>query len=575
VWLMTSTLEGAFISYSATFQHVDALGATNTSLVNSVTIHAMNHIVRLTVPADDGIPDFLVNDTTNVDALPNNVYSSTGPVFPVTSLTNVTVNGTLSGTQSNITVTVSAPPGFVYLQFPDPSAGTMTIGKVQRSDGVTLLVGPNVWQTPERDHMLPPQPQNRVHLFDYNSTGSYTITYGPMVTAPAVTTLTGVATNPVSATLNALVNPDNGVTSVYFEWGTTTNYTGVTPDLSLTQSLNTPQDAALLLEGLRPNTTYHYQAVAENSAGTSFGGDVTFTTPLVTPPLIAQVAYVTMAVGQTLLITNQANTQVIFTGDPVNPLGSSITTNGLFRWTPSCGQGSSTNIVTLWATDVQYPTVSNHMTFLVTVGDCVQLGVGSAALVSGQEACVPVNLASSSVPLNNVQFTLQFPANQVTNLSISSTNLAVGAAILQSVSPTQAVFSVSALTGRTLQGPANLAEICFQASTAHSGFVLLALTGVQGTKSGGGSVGNSSSASGQLVVVAAEPLLQAGRQTNAAFALTLYGLPGSNYIIQSAADLSGNWQSNLSLTITGIVNAIPVGGPSSNPPVQFYRAYKP
>ena len=28
--------------------------------------------------------------------------------------------------------------------------------------------------------MLPPQPQNLVHLFDYDSTGSYTITYGPI-----------------------------------------------------------------------------------------------------------------------------------------------------------------------------------------------------------------------------------------------------------------------------------------------------------------------------------------------------------------------------------------------------------
>ena len=127
---MTSTLEGAFISYSATFQEVNALGATNISLVNSVAIHEMNHIVRITVPSDDGIPDFLVNDTTNVDALPDNVYSSTGPVFPVTSLTNVTVTGTLSGTQSNVTATVAAPPGWVYLQFPDPSGGTMTIASV-------------------------------------------------------------------------------------------------------------------------------------------------------------------------------------------------------------------------------------------------------------------------------------------------------------------------------------------------------------------------------------------------------------------------------------------------------------
>ena len=141
-WLMTSTLEGAFVSYNATFKHVNALGVTNSSLVNSVRIHEMNHIVRVTAPDDDGIPDFLVNDTTNIDALPDNVYSSAGPVFPVTSLTNVTVNGTLSGTQSNITVTVSAPLGWVCLQFPDPSSGSMTIASVRRSDGVNLLVGP-------------------------------------------------------------------------------------------------------------------------------------------------------------------------------------------------------------------------------------------------------------------------------------------------------------------------------------------------------------------------------------------------------------------------------------------------
>ena len=62
----------------------------------------------------------------------------------------------------------------------------------------------------------------------------------------------------------------------------------------------------------------------------------------------------------------------------MDPAGAAITTNGLFRWTPACDQGSSTNIITIWATDVQYPSVSNYMTFLVTVGDCVELGVGSA-----------------------------------------------------------------------------------------------------------------------------------------------------------------------------------------------------
>ena len=43
-------------------------GNTNTSLINQVNIHELNHVVRLTAPTDDGLADFLVNDTTNVDA---------------------------------------------------------------------------------------------------------------------------------------------------------------------------------------------------------------------------------------------------------------------------------------------------------------------------------------------------------------------------------------------------------------------------------------------------------------------------------------------------------------------------
>jgi hypothetical protein len=35
----------------------------------------MNHIVRITVPEDDGIPGFLVNDPTNIEGLPDDVFS--------------------------------------------------------------------------------------------------------------------------------------------------------------------------------------------------------------------------------------------------------------------------------------------------------------------------------------------------------------------------------------------------------------------------------------------------------------------------------------------------------------------
>jgi hypothetical protein len=575
VWLMTSSLEGAFISYSATFQEVNALGATNISLVNSVAIHEMNHIVRITVPSDDGIPDFLVNDTTNIDALPNNVYSSTGPVFAVTSLTNVTVTGTPSPSQSNITASLTAPAGFVYFEFPDPGQGTMTIGSVTRSDGVNLLVGPNVWQTPERDHMLPPQPQNLVHIFDYNSTGSYTITYGPVVTVPSVTTLQGVSTNPGVATLNCLVNPNNGITTVYYQWGGTTNYTNVTSSVSLTESLNTPQDAAIVLEELLPNTTYHFQAVAANSAGTSFGGDVAVTTPLVSPPVITQATNETIAVGQRLAFVNQANTPVNYSLDPGDPAGCAITTNGIFTWAPSCEQGSSINQIKIWATDIQYPMVSNSMTFQVTVGDCIELSIGSVAVQSGQSACVPVTLVGASVPLGDIQFTLQFPPNRLTNWSISSTDIAVGAAVLTSSSASQAQFEVRALTGKFLQAPANIAQICFQALGAHSGFVPMVVTNMQGTETNGALAGAASVTPGTVTIVAVEPLLQAASSTRSNIMLTLYGNPGSNYVIQSSTTLSNNdWHAAMSTTPGSVAIQINIGTGGTNAPVRFFRAYQ-
>ena len=152
IWWMTSSLEGDFINFSSTFRHSDALGGLETSLIQGVTIHEMNHVVRITYPSDDGIPDFLCNDTTNVDALPDNVYSSDGNVYPVTSLTGATASsGCDQCVNSSVTISdwrTSFPEGFVYFQLPDPSGRQPAITSVKRSDGSELLVGPNVWQTP-------------------------------------------------------------------------------------------------------------------------------------------------------------------------------------------------------------------------------------------------------------------------------------------------------------------------------------------------------------------------------------------------------------------------------------------
>jgi hypothetical protein len=76
-WLMTSTLEGLFIDYSATFGHVDDFGNPKTSLIDDVSIHEMIHLVQASGALDDGKPDFLVNDIPDPADLPDSRNSET------------------------------------------------------------------------------------------------------------------------------------------------------------------------------------------------------------------------------------------------------------------------------------------------------------------------------------------------------------------------------------------------------------------------------------------------------------------------------------------------------------------
>ncbi|PYI46932.1 MAG: hypothetical protein DMF11_07460, partial [Verrucomicrobia bacterium] len=97
------------------------------------------------------------------------------------------------------------------------------------------------------------------------------------LTGPAIVT-TNPATNVLnsSATLNGTVDPHGLSTSVQFQYGTTTSYGSTTA--SQTKTGNTYQNVSANITGLNASTTYHFRIVATNSAGTTHGGDRTFTT---------------------------------------------------------------------------------------------------------------------------------------------------------------------------------------------------------------------------------------------------------------------------------------------------------
>jgi len=79
-------------------------------------------------------------------------------------------------------------------------------------------------------------------------------------------------------TLNGLITPGYLMTTVTFEYDTTTAYAHTISADPDTISGKNSGKRSIEITGLTPNTTYHYRVIAQNSLGTSYGSDRTFTT---------------------------------------------------------------------------------------------------------------------------------------------------------------------------------------------------------------------------------------------------------------------------------------------------------
>ena len=107
-WLLTSSLQGHFVDYDATFQHVDGLGDPRLSIIKSVNIHEMLHTVNAGEGGDTR-PDFLVNENPQVVTLPDTVWFSNSTTAAVTVAANVSVSGAAA---NGLTLSANASSGY-------------------------------------------------------------------------------------------------------------------------------------------------------------------------------------------------------------------------------------------------------------------------------------------------------------------------------------------------------------------------------------------------------------------------------------------------------------------------------
>jgi len=119
----------------------------------------------------------------------------------------------------------------------------------------------------------------------YGSDVTFQATSGGTPTAvPSVTTGAAGEITTVAAQLNGTVNPNGGFTNAFFEFGTTAELGGVSPNLGAGNG-SVPAAISWNLAALEPGTLYHYRLVASNSLGTTPGAIQTFRT-VFPPPMV-------------------------------------------------------------------------------------------------------------------------------------------------------------------------------------------------------------------------------------------------------------------------------------------------
>ncbi len=216
-FILTSTLAGYFENFTATFEHDNALGGLQTSLINSVSIHNLVQAVAVgyvgnppsaPIP-DDPTPDFLVSDLPGSNGAPDTLYLSTGGTSPVTSLG--TGNASVASTSNSdvYQVTADMPAGWGYFTIVDPTGGNLTVSQVERPDGLLLQPGDTVWSTVQNITSAGiVTAQNDLHFLDFSATAgpiTYTVTFvNPNAVTPAITQLQAVKPTLISVPVNAL-----------------------------------------------------------------------------------------------------------------------------------------------------------------------------------------------------------------------------------------------------------------------------------------------------------------------------------------------------------------------------------
>ncbi len=315
---------------------------------------------------------------------------------------------------------------------PDPANGAYQLAAVTRSDGVNIPLNTNVWVTDRTFFGLGRAPilENVLHLFDYNSSGTYTLTYTPLPSADTTPPASSVAPLPASSYAQIPLNwsgMDNpgGSGIAFYDIYVSQN------DGPFTLWLARTTETGAIYQGAY-GSTYAFYSLATDSSGNRESAPLVpeaQTTVNLTnsPPTILAATNVVANEGQTVAVTLPASDpdagQILTYGlGTSTPPGVNLdSASGLLTWTTGQTAGASTNVFAIIVTDNGAPPLSatgyatvvirvvNHAPVLAPIPD-LAVNEGDVILFTNQAGDI-------DLPANTLTFSLVGPVPTGATLS--------------------------------------------------------------------------------------------------------------------------------------------------------------
>lgn len=426
IWSITSSLQGLFIDYNASFEHLDSFGDPRLSLLKEVEIFEMNHLVQALGDKDDGLPDFLTNDIEDFNDYPDTIHFSDGGSADVglyQLVTYITSNPLPNGGFEATIGAELSTSGWSYLRIADPGEGGYVITAAERcEDGLDLMANTNVWLTDRTFEGLGNRPlrENVFHLLDCNTSGTpytYKITFQPKPDADTNLPTSTVASLPASSPL-----------SFPLTWSGTDAGSGISSyDLFVSEDggpweiwLNDTKRTSAIFAGI-DGVSYEFYSIATDFAGNSENKVAsaeagTLATRANAAPVITPIPDQSVFEGSTFRYSVSASDP----DGPDNLLRYALTNRpsgmtidprtGVVTWLTSESDAGRVVDVSVAVSDSASPSATTNIALQVTIlgqNDAPQIETIAPQQVSvGEQTSVAVRAIDPDVPVQMLTYSL-------------------------------------------------------------------------------------------------------------------------------------------------------------------------